>query len=234
MKQNIGIGILLMSNGVRNLPSLMLRICGLITLAFVISMLCQIFIRWSDDRVRSWSPEITIDLSDENTYTIPLIPIVTRMHSCRFSLFGPPLRQYKGKHEYLGSDLIEKVLPGKSFKLSWRIDHSGNIIAKGTVNSSDFSGYTYDDRTEYTDIWEIFKLKCGREYSFTMKVEESNPLLKDFHSILRIYTWVPKGPRLYGWRITLLLLIIFLIGLLVSKYIARSKDFASSDRREIF
>jgi hypothetical protein len=151
------------------------------------------------------------------------------MHLCRFSLYGPPLRQYKGKREYLGSDMIEKVLPGKSFKLSWRIDHSENVVAEGSVNSSDFSGYTYDDRTEYTGRWEIFKLKRGREYSLTMNVEESNPLLKGFRPTLRIYTWVPKGPRLYGWRITLVLSIIFLIGLLVAKYIARSQGFASSD-----
>lgn len=221
--------------------SLIFRTCGLVTLAFVIIIFGTIYCRWSDKRVRSWSPEITIDLSDENTYTISLIPVVTRMHLCRLSLSGPPLEKYKGKHEYLSSELIEKVLHGKSFKLSWRIDHSGNVIAQGSVNSSDFFGYIFDDRTEYIDIWEIFRLKRGREYLFTLNIEEPNPLVKDFHSILRIYAYGRKGPNIYGWIIALLLSIILLIGLLVvkymklyyKKYIAKSQHLDSADSGEI-
>jgi hypothetical protein len=211
--------------GKRNLIMLFVRICSLIALAFFISIFWTIYERWEDRKVLAWTKESSIDISQTNVYTIQLSPVVTRMHSFRIELQGPPLEEYNGKYEYLNSKLVEKYLPGEGFKLSWKIDNSGKILGEGSLDSSNFSGYTYKDKTEYTCIKEISELKRGKKYLFTIKVIKTNADLTKFNPIFRVYTWIPKGHGVYDFGFPLALSSFFLIGLIVVDYVRTGKKY---------
>jgi hypothetical protein len=203
----------------KSLVSLLIRISFLIALAIIISIFCTIYVRWQDKKIQTWTKELNIDLSQTNVYTVQLSPVVTRMHLFRIDLSGPAISNYDDPYDYIKSENVEKTLPGGDFSLSWKIESNGKILADGSVTPSNFDGYTYVDRTEYACNKEILKLKSRNQYLFTINIDKANTSLKEFKSTLKVYTWIPKGRSLYGFRLTLFLSIVFLVGLIVQDYV---------------
>ena len=205
--------------GKRNLIFLLIRICALIALAFFISIIWTIYERREDSKVRAWTKESSIDISQTNVYTIPLLPVVTRMHLFSIHFKAPLLEKYNGKQEYINSKEIDKYLPGDGFNLEWKIERAGSVLSEGTLGPANFSGWTYKDKTDFTCTKEISELKRGKKYLFTIKVTKSNPEVAKFNPILRISTWIPKGHGCYDYGFPLTLSSIFLIGLIVEDYV---------------
>ncbi len=163
------------------------------------------YVRWLElGRRGNWRAELPIDFRSAGVHRRTFRPVVSRTHSVWLTLRAPlqgDLVGYRGKDEFLAAEVARRSLAGKEFALSWQILSEDNVLAKGTVCSSDLKAWAMRDHVHYQCVWGLPVLETGEQYTFVAQVEQANPAVNESSPTLLVRTWGSlKGYGLRAWR----------------------------------
>jgi len=171
-----------------------LAVAGLALL--VLSLLAQAhtsYIRWLElSRRGGWRTQLALDFSSAGSWQTTFRSIVSRTHTVRFTLRAPlqdDLAEYNGKDEFLPPAVVQRSLTGREFALSWQIVDQGDIVANGSIRSSDLRAWAMKDHAYYQYGVGLPRLEAGQEYTLAARVEQANAAVNGLSPVLYVHTW---------------------------------------------
>jgi hypothetical protein len=199
----------------------------------ILSLLAQVhvsYVQWLElGRRANWRMELAVDFSSAGSRQTNFRPIVSRMHTVRFTLRAPlqdGLAEYNGKDQFLSAAATQRSLAGKEFALSWQIVSQANVVAEGKIRSSDLKAWAMKDHAYYQYTFGIPQLKAGREYTLAAKVEQANPAVSGLSPVLQVHTGGSLKGRALAviWRPWHTFLSCVGIALLLTAYVRHVHD----------